>query len=263
MVERDGVLASSCRFYTLPAPRGSPAPEFPWSGGGALLAHPGPVISANNLMRIAGLMGLVLLAGCGWMKGRPGPSIVPPQDVDMDAEALGKFQHEIVEYVDLHRELLERIPRVTEKSTPEEIAAHRKKMTDGIRAERQHAKQGEIFKPKVATAFRGLLHRQLTGPGGADMLKEIRAGNPRVEGTPRPQDPTRETTRPITVAVNAVYPEDAPLSSVPSSLLLHMPVLPEQVKYGFVGRELILRDTEANVILDFIPDAVPDATLPR
>jgi hypothetical protein len=226
--------------------------------------HTEPVVtSPHGLLRVAGVIGLAVLAACGWMKGAKGPSIVPAQDVDMDPEALRKFQHEIVEYVDLHRELLERIPRVTPNSTPEEIAAHRKKMSDGIRAERHGETQGGIFKPKVARAFRAVLNKELTGPDGPAMLKEIKSGNPRVEGTPRPQDPTKEITHPITVAVNAVYPENAPLSSVPSSLLLHLPVLPEQVKYGFVGRELILRDTEANVILDFIPDAVPDPTLPR
>jgi hypothetical protein len=50
---------------------------------------------------------------------------------------------------------------------------------------------------------------------------------------------------------------------VPPSLLLKMPELPEQVRYRFVGRTLILRDTDANVILDFIPDIVPDKTIPR
>ncbi len=54
-----------------------------------------------------------------------------------------------------------------------------------------------------------------------------------------------------------------PVSSVPPSLLLKLPALPEQVKYAFVGRALILRDTEANVILDFIPDAIADRSIPR
>jgi len=218
----------------------------------------------QGVVHIAIAMGLTLVAACGWLKGgTKGPPIAPPQDVEMDPEVLRKFQHEIVEYVDMQRDLLHRIPRVTEKSTPEEIAAHRKKMTDGIQAERRDEKQGAIFKPKVATAFRSVVHRELARPEGQAMLREIRAGNPRVEGNPRPQDPTREYMRPVRVAVNAVYPDDAPLSSVPPSLLLHLPELPEQVKYGFVGRTLILRDTEANVILDYIPDIVPDASVPR
>jgi hypothetical protein len=39
--------------------------------------------------------------------------------------------------------------------------------------------------------------------------------------------------------------------------------LPEEVRYRFVGRALILRDTEANVILDYILDVVPDPSIPR
>jgi hypothetical protein len=50
---------------------------------------------------------------------------------------------------------------------------------------------------------------------------------------------------------------------VPPSLLLKLPLLPEQVRYRFVGRAFILRDTEANVILDYIPDVVPDPSIPR
>ena len=59
------------------------------------------------------------------------------------------------------------------------------------------------------------------------------------------------------------HADAAPFSSVPPSLLLKLPPLPEEVRYRFVGRSLILRDTEANVILDYIPDGVPDRTMPR
>ena len=40
---------------------------------------------------------------------------------------------------------------------------------------------------------------------------------------------------------------------------LQLPQLPEQVRYRFVGRDLILRDTEANVILDYIKNVLPPA----
>jgi hypothetical protein len=181
----------------------------------------------------------------------------------MDPEVLHKFQHEVEEYVELHQELLKRVPTVTPHSTSEEIAAHRKKMTDAIRAERSEAKQGGIFKPKVAAAFRELIRKELTGPQGPALLDEMRSGNPSVEGTPTRQNPRREVQTRVVVAVNAVYPQEAPYSGVPSSLLLRMPRLPDQVVYGFVGRALILRDTEAGVILDFVPDAVLDTRLPR
>jgi hypothetical protein len=204
---------------------------------------------------------LLALSACASMRGNA--KVAPPQDVEMDPKALEKFQHEVEEYVELHQELLKRVPTVTAQSTAEEIAAHRKKMADAIRAERAAEKQGAIFKPSVRRAFLELFGKELSGPEGPAMLEEIRSGNPKVEGTPSQANPNREVQKPVTVAVNAVYPPEAPASSVPPSLLLKMPPLPDQVKYGFVGRSLILRDTEAGVILDFIDDAFAGARVPR
>ena len=209
---------------------------------------------------LAVLFSLAFLAGCSTLRG---PQVAPPQAVDMDPEALTKFQKEVEDYVDLHQELLKRIPTVTAHSTPEEIAAHRRKMTEAIRAERAEEKQGAIFKPKVAAAFRELINKEMASPEGPAMLEEMRSGNPKVEGTPTQGNPMREVQTAVVVAVNAVYPDSAPASTVPSSLLLKMPPLPGQVKYGFVGSALIIRDTEASVILDFVPDVVSSRRLPR
>ncbi len=84
-----------------------------------------------------------------------------------------------------------------------------------------------------------------------------------MENVPNQADPTREHPESVRVAVNATYNDHAPFSSMPPTLLLKLPQLPEEVRYRFVGRDLILRDTEANVILDFIKDAVPDRSVPR
>jgi hypothetical protein len=209
--------------------------------------------------------GLVVLAcavlpACGHFRGG---KVAPPQVVDMDPDVLRTFQREVEEYVRLHQELLERVPNVSESATAAEMDAHRKKMGDAIRAERRRAKQGDIFKPRVAAAFAETIRKELSGPEGAAMLQELASGNPRVEGTPRQGDPSREDRRNVALAVNLAYPNGLPSSSVPSSLLLALPRLPEQVRYGFVGRALVLRETEADLILDFIRDVVPDPGLPR
>lgn len=182
----------------------------------------------------------------------------------MDASALAKFQHEIEEYVDLHQELLHRIPNVGPRASPEEIAAHRTKMTKGILDERRRAHQGEIFKPPVEAAFRRLFASELDKPEHQAWLHELLSGNPKAEGVPSQRDPSKETTEKApTIAVNVTYDERAPLSSVPPTLLSRMPALPEQVRYQFVGRDLVLLDGEATVILDFIRGAIPDRALPR
>jgi hypothetical protein len=192
----------------------------------------------------------------------PEPSLVPPQTVEMDKETLGKFAEEVQEYVKLRQSVLTKITPA-KSSTPEELTARQRALTQAIVTYRKGKKRGNIFKPDVEAAIRRTLQREFTGPEGKTLMKEIRSGNPKVEGNPRPQDPTQETLPRVNLAVNAVYPDAAPFSSVPPSLLLKLPVLPEVVRFRFVGRALILRDTEANVILDFIPDVVPDPTMPR
>ena len=54
---------------------------------------------------------------------------------------------------------------------------------------------------------------------------------------------------------------ESSLTTVPASVLLVLPSVPEALDYRFVGRDLILRDVEANLILDYILDATPP--LPR
>lgn len=205
---------------------------------------------------------VALATGCGVLHHDNNAHIAPAADVEMDGEVLSKFGHEVEEYVELHQELLHRIPNVHAGATSEEIAAHRAKMAKGITEERKSARRGEIFKPKVEAAFRRVIEEALAADRDA-VVQAVKDGNPRVEGVPDPSNPGREHRPPVRVAVNAIYPDDAPFSSVPPTLLQKLPQLPEEVKYRFVGRDLILRDTEANVILDFIPNAIPDRSIPR
>jgi hypothetical protein len=208
------------------------------------------------------LLIVLLVTGTGCSLHR-NAHIAPTADVDMDAKVLAKFQREIEEYKELHQELVHRIPNVGPNATAEQIAAHRDKMTRGIQAERKGAKPGEIFKPSVEAAFRRVIAGELAGPEREQIVKEIKQGNPTAENVPNQADPTREHTEVVRVAVNVTYNDHAPFSSMPPTLLLKLPQLPEEVRYQFVGPDLILRDTEANVILDFIKDAIPDRSVPR
>src|SRR5262245_51036128 len=215
----------------------------------------------RNRFAPAGLLGCAVLAG-GCSKN-PAPSLVPPQTVQMDTETLAKFAEEVHEYVELRKSVLKHVPQVTPTSSAEELAAHQRALTQAIVAYRKGKKRGNIFKKDVEAAIRRTLQREFTGPDGPALMKAVKQGNPRVEGNPVPADPSKEVKPPVTLAVNAVYPDAAPFSMVPPTLLLKLPALPEAVRYRFVGRTFILRDTEANVILDFIPDVVPDPTIPR
>ena len=61
----------------------------------------------------------------------------------------------------------------------------------------------------------------------------------------------------IPFKVNAKYPEGAPVPTVPASVLLGLPTLPRPLEYRIVGKHLLLLDTEAGIIVDYIPNAIP------
>jgi hypothetical protein len=186
----------------------------------------------------------------------PQPSLVPPQSVDMEAETLHQFQEGIREYVELREGVLKEIPHTPSQATPEQQSAHKQALTDAIVANRKGARRGRIFKPPVEAAIRRTLKREFSGPDGAALLAAIKQGNPEMEGNPKPQDPSKVVMTTVVVAVNGVYADAAPSSSMPPSLLLQLPPLPPGVRYRFVGPTLILYDNEANVILDFMANAV-------
>lgn len=46
---------------------------------------------------------------------------------------------------------------------------------------------------------------------------------------------------------------------VPPSLIETLPQLPQQLEFAFSGRTLILRDVDADVVVDFMREAFPDS----
>ena len=131
-----------------------------------------------------------------------------------------------------------------------ELAAQ-KALARAIAAKRAKAKPGDIFRPEVQPLFRRLIAEQLQGPDALDARKAVLEGNP---------GRTKESV-PVVVRVNAVYPPGAPRSTVPPSLLLTLPPLPACLHYRFVGRDLVLVDSVAQLIVDVLPAAAPDLAI--
>lgn len=57
--------------------------------------------------------------------------------------------------------------------------------------------------------------------------------------------------------VHADYPAGRSIPLMPTCLLIALPRLPPELQYAFVGRDLILRDVHAGLIVDFVPRAIP------
>jgi hypothetical protein len=56
--------------------------------------------------------------------------------------------------------------------------------------------------------------------------------------------------------VNAKYPEGQPKPTMPTNLLLNLPPLPEPLEYRVVGQHLLLIDTAADLIVDYILNVI-------
>jgi len=113
-----------------------------------------------------------------------------------------------------------------------------------VQQARANAKQGDIFTPDSAAAFKKLLKQALSGPDGAKITASLKHAEPLV---------------PTALVVNAPYPNERgqPMQSVPASLLQNLPKLPKGLEYRVAGKALALRDADANIVVDYIPDALP------
>jgi hypothetical protein len=60
--------------------------------------------------------------------------------------------------------------------------------------------------------------------------------------------------------VNQPYPTTIPLVSAPAKLLAELPMLPEALEYRLVDRYFLLRDRDANLIVDVLPGVLPSRT---
>jgi len=167
-------------------------------------------------------------------------------------EAIKDFNDRVKDYLKVHKKAAESLPALTGNEDPVTVAAHRMALAQAIRVRRSAARRGDLFDARVVPTIVARVRAELQGPEARPARKVIREGNP---------DYDPEGYVPVLMRVNADYPLRAPVSTVPASVLLVLPPVPEALDYRFVGRDLILRDVEANLILDYILDATPP--LPR
>lgn len=154
---------------------------------------------------------------------------------------VGAFDERVKEYVKLRERLEDTLPKLSKESEPEEIETHKKRFQELTRSAREGAKRGDVFTPEAAAYIRTVIRREFRGPDRRELRKTVFEAE--TEGVP--------------LRVNYPYPEEKELSQIPPTLLLALPPLPKQVKYRFVGRNLLLVDRENNLIVDFMTNALP------
>lgn len=159
--------------------------------------------------------------------------------VNPDAQILADFTARVKTYTDLRDKVDNGAPTLKPTTDPAKILEAERALAARIRAARATAKPGDIFAPAIEKKFRALLRPEVKGRLGSETRSVILDEKPAVW-----------------LKVNAEYPPDQPLSTVPAQVLETLPTLPDGLEYRFVNHHLILRDTRANVIVDYLLNAI-------
>jgi hypothetical protein len=187
---------------------------------------------------------LVLFATVLCSSSEPQTSAPKSPGVNADAVLIGDFEKQAKDYVKLHKKAEAGLPPSKPTDSPHIINERRRLLASRIQTARQQAKQGELFSPQVSQLYKRLIAMAYQDAGPAKVSSSLRHGEPVQE---------------VKVQVNALYPETVPLQTTPSSILVNLPPLPPELDYRIVGRDLVLRDTGANLIVDYIPNAIPNS----
>jgi hypothetical protein len=186
-------------------------------------------------------MALLLLPPVTGAAGSTGPAKAGQAD---DRAAAVEFTERVQAYAELHRMLAAPLGPEQMCSDPEELRRGTATLAAAIRDARGAARSGDIFTARVAPFFR------TTIAGAARAWYDV----------PRMLDEMDEEglAAVVELEVNGDFPWDAG-AMMPPRLLLVLPALPEELEYRFVGADLVLLDVGANLIVDLLENALPNA----
>lgn len=151
------------------------------------------------------------------------------------------FDDRIKQYMKLRDKVEKELPKLSDKSQPIEIEAHKKALQTNLIAARMGAKPGEIFTSDIADHIRNVIKQEFTGKRRRELRETV----------------SEAQTKGASLRVNIPYPETKELIEMPPTLLLKLPLLPKDLHYRFVSHSLLLLDKEARLIVDILPNALP------
>ena len=150
------------------------------------------------------------------------------------------FNKRVNDYAEWRRKMIGPLDRLDDTKTPQEIAKRESGLADRITKERKEG-QGALFTPDVAPI---LIAR----------IKDTYKTSPLVRETRKDAE---DEVPDFVPQVNTPYPTTHPLGTFPPTLLAVLPELPKELEYRIVTHHLILRDIEANTVVDVLPHAIP------
>jgi hypothetical protein len=151
------------------------------------------------------------------------------------------FNRRVKDYLKQRERAKKKVPALSKEATPAQIEAYQKSFVEALQAMRAGTKQGYIFTPDFHKYVRTIINTEFPPRDKAE-IKEIIL---------------EAETKGVPLKVNYPYPETKELTQIPPTLLLKLPTLPKEVKYRYVGRHMLLVDTDNGLIVDYTLNALP------
>jgi hypothetical protein len=188
----------------------------------------------------AGFLGVVAISAT--LISGPVRAQVP--QTDRDADALQQWTLGLEGYLVLREQALQTLPP-RRLADARELLERSRALASAIRARRADAQPGELFTMDVRRTFRKLIAHALTDHQIAvnDLMASLRA-----EALPGE----------FRLAINQLFPWQLG-AAMPPCVLDALPALPDALQFRLVGRDLILIDLDANLVIDVLPEALPRA----
>ena len=205
-----------------------------------------PALESKRQVQYRGCVLLIAIffAAAGFLAGQDAaPTAVATKAQADDAAGFKEFTVHMQDYLTLHKEIEKKLPALKSKEAlPEMITAHQQALARKIREARPHAKAGDIFTPAARESFRHVIRSVFQDPhtSTASTTKRQRDRGPQVR-----------------LKVNGIYPDAVAETTFPPTLLQQLPTLPEELAYRIVGRDLVLVDSKANLVVDLLHEALP------
>jgi hypothetical protein len=158
-----------------------------------------------------------------------------------DQKIVDDFEKRSKDYSNMRESLETELPKLPKDATPEQIEAHKAAFMKAVQNSRRAAKHGEIFTPDAARVIRAIIAGEYRGKDRAELRKMV-------------MDAEVKT---VPLKINFPYPEETEQLEMPPALLLKLPQLPKQLRYRFVGQNLLLVDRENGLIVDYMSNALP------
>jgi hypothetical protein len=159
-----------------------------------------------------------------------------PPAVNRDAAIVNEFEKRVASYLKLRQDIEAHMGRLKTTPSEEKISHHEGDLRHKMREARAGVREGDVFTPEISMEFRRLIGLAMQPANAAHIKQSLRRSEP-VQ---------------LHLKVNDKYPAPVPLQTTPATLLENLPKLPSEIEYRITGRDLVLLDAKANLVVDVL-----------